>query len=320
MEVEIFETPSLSETEEKLLGVHSFINILNIIMGELRALTLEDSAQAEHNRLLLAIQRTKEILGNLHSSSSAPPAFSVIEDLEALALDGLDFRNFNSWDNWDFNHIDKPFPADSLTPKTTNYQHFYNLEKLFYVLKARYQEYLSQHGEPLRWIYHDVALLKMSFYELFRAVELNSKGRFRIVHNLAEQSNQDYLIHFDIYSVEGASIYMPLVLHDVTRDLILNARKYTPPGGRIVAGLIDTGKLLRFVVQDSGIGIPDDEMEKVVNFGYRGTNIGSLVRQYGGGFGLTKAYATTKKLGGRFWISSQVGIGTRITLEIPSPM
>lgn len=39
----------------------------------------------------------------------------------------------------------------------------------------------------------------------------------------------------------------------------------------------------------------------------------------GGGFGLTKAFHTTQKFGGRFWIESKIDLGTKISLEIPIP-
>ena len=39
----------------------------------------------------------------------------------------------------------------------------------------------------------------------------------------------------------------------------------------------------------------------------------------GGGFGLTKAYLVTRQFGGRMWIASRPGAGTRITLSIPRP-
>jgi len=43
------------------------------------------------------------------------------------------------------------------------------------------------------------------------------------------------------------------------------------------------------------------------------------VRTMGAGFGLTKAYYVTKQFGGRMWIASRLGVGTRITLIIPRP-
>ena len=112
---------------------------------------------------------------------------------------------------------------------------------------------------------------------------------------------------------------MPPVFQDVMRDLLANARKYTPPGGVITAGLSDNGEGIRFVVKDTGMGIPESEIMKVVEFGYRATNAARPTR--GGGFGLTKAFYITKTFGGRMWIESPVenGSGTRIEILIPRP-
>jgi signal transduction histidine kinase len=73
---------------------------------------------------------------------------------------------------------------------------------------------------------------------------------------------------------------------------------------------------LRFMVEDTGRGIPPDEITNVVQFGQRASNVGD-VRTMGGGFGLTKAVFVTKQFGGRFWISSEVGAGTRIRIVLP---
>jgi signal transduction histidine kinase len=126
------------------------------------------------------------------------------------------------------------------------------------------------------------------------------------------------MVNFGIESADGPIINMPPVFQDVMRDLIANARKYTEPGGEITAGLVDNGKELRFVVEDSGRGIPPDEVQQVVEFGKRGSNVDDKATM-GGGFGLTKAYLVTRRFGGRMWISSRPGPGTRITISIPRP-
>ncbi|XFA71814.1 ATP-binding protein [Thermosynechococcaceae cyanobacterium Okahandja] len=71
-------------------------------------------------------------------------------------------------------------------------------------------------------------------------------------------------------------------------------------------------------LHDTGCGIPSSELTKVVGFGQRGSNVQHR-RTMGGGFGLTKAFLVTKRFGGRMWIRSQEGVGTRITLQIPLP-
>jgi signal transduction histidine kinase len=105
-------------------------------------------------------------------------------------------------------------------------------------------------------------------------------------------------------------------MQDVLRDIIANAGKYSDPDGKISAGLHDDVEYLRIVVKDEGRGIPENELESVVNYGERASNIGNT-QTMGGGFGLTKAYFMTKQFGGRMWIASYLGKGTTVTIHIP---
>lgn len=122
----------------------------------------------------------------------------------------------------------------------------------------------------------------------------------------------------DIRSVDGGQISMPPVLQDCFRDLLANARKYTPPGGEIRGSLRDDGRELRVVVADTGRGIPETEVGHVVRFGQRGSNARPGETR-GGGYGLTKAYSICRRFGGRLWIESEIDIGTTVTMQIPRP-
>jgi signal transduction histidine kinase len=153
---------------------------------------------------------------------------------------------------------------------------------------------------------------------VFAAIERNSHGRYRILYNAALQQPSDYYVDFKIETDLDGKFRMPPVLQDVMRDLIANARKYTAPGGHITAALHAGTDGLRFVVHDDGRGIPHDEIKEVVGFGKRASNVGE-VRSMGGAFGLTKAFLVTKQFGGRFWIASKLGRGTRVRLWIPPP-
>jgi len=161
-----------------------------------------------------------------------------------------------------------------------------------------------------------LTITKHNFVELFAAIEKNSKGRYFIVFNIASKSPNDYIVDLNIESIEGTVIYMPPVLQDVLRDIVANARKYSNPGGRISAGLLDDGEYLKIVVKDEGRGIPADQVTDVVNYGKRASNVGDKDTM-GGGFGLTKAYFITKQFGGRMWITSEEGVGTTIRIQIP---
>ncbi|MBX3751467.1 MAG: sensor histidine kinase [Opitutaceae bacterium] len=301
VEVEITEIPALSPGESSLLDMHSLLNVLNVLYGELSllGLTLGDDPELLQPALA-ACDRFRADLGNaaasLRHAQTLPETVAAIQRVVAEELDRRPARKEESE------------VRDSLA----------NLQSVFKVLDVRSREILARSRTPGEWVDLPIEDLRADFREVFAAIEKNSRGRYRIIYNLARQEAADYFINFDIESANPSVVSMPLIFKDVMRDLMANARKYTPPGGTINAGLYETAETLKFSVQDTGRGIPAEELQTVVHYGKRGSNVGQ-VRTLGGGFGLTKAFLVTKQFGGRFWIRSEVGIGTRIRIEIPRP-
>jgi signal transduction histidine kinase len=300
MEVEITEAPQLTGEQAALVDMHSVVNIMNVLLNELDYLgeVLGDGA-----RLQPAVDAIQQIHQRLRGSDDLSADLGDLLGCEDRLMDvvraALEAHP---------GAADQPDVGDSVS----------NLRSVFAVLDARTRELLERVHAPGKWTDHDVEQLKANFTKVLAAIEKNSKGRYRIVHNIAGQEPRDYVVNFGIESVDGGVIHMPPVLQDVMRDLIANARKYTEPGGEISAGLVDNGKELRLVVEDTGRGIPPDEVQQVVAFGKRGSNVDDKATM-GGGFGLTKAWLMTRKFGGRMWIASRPGAGTRITISIPRP-
>lgn len=187
---------------------------------------------------------------------------------------------------------------------------------IFDVLRRRLSELKIHYEHPGKWVELDLNEFKEDFFRFFRAMQKNSRGRFNIVHNVAEKGDQDYLIHFEVDSDLGNRILMPLLFKDVIRDLVANARKYTEPGGRIDVGISLKNHRLIFRVEDSGMGIPEDELSRVFHYGYRATNARHM-RTMGGGFGLTKALLITEKLNGELTIQSAPEEGTTVCIDLP---
>jgi K+-sensing histidine kinase KdpD len=94
------------------------------------------------------------------------------------------------------------------------------------------------------------------------------------------------------------------------------AARSKDPGGRIEAALYSGNGKLSFVVEDSGRGIPPDEITDLVAFGAGGANVADRPTR-GGGFGLTKAYYVTRRFAGRMWVAGELDRGTRIEIRIP---
>ncbi len=299
MDVEITSIPPLSPGELSLVNCHSMLNIYNVLRGELTLLGLH--VAQDPDLLATSISRCDALVAGLRCSEAALLDATRIEQHERAIFDEIAatpaLARIRETD---------PFVVESLA----------NLQSVFWILRVRARELLARALAPEAWHAFDVAELRADFEEVFRAIEKNSKGRYRLVYNLAIQQTHDYYIDFKVEGTAGRHVLMPAVLKDVMRDLIANARKYTAPGGEIHAALHAATDGLRFVVADTGRGIPASELQTVVHYGRRASNVGET-RTMGGGFGLTKAFLVTKQFGGRLWIGSVEGQGTKVRIWLP---
>lgn len=107
------------------------------------------------------------------------------------------------------------------------------------------------------------------------------------------------------------------LIKQAARILIENASKYTPEGGEIVLKSLISDGHPAFSVQDSGIGISENDLQHIFERFYRADD--SRSKQTGGsGLGLAIAKWIIDRHGGRFEIVSRKDIGTRITVILPA--
>jgi signal transduction histidine kinase len=106
----------------------------------------------------------------------------------------------------------------------------------------------------------------------------------------------------------------PHWLHQVITNLLTNALKFTPAGGRvtITAGPAEADAVL--TVTDTGTGIPADELPRIFDRFWRGRQSSQIP---GSGIGLAVAAGLARAHGGRLSASSQPGRGTEMTLILP---
>ena len=105
-------------------------------------------------------------------------------------------------------------------------------------------------------------------------------------------------------------------LRDVLQNLLDNAVQYTPAGGQIIVSAVrDDGEIV-FTVSDNGIGIPHAEQERIFERFYRVDEGRS--REVGGtGLGLSIARHIAEAHGGRIWVESAIGQGSRFHFSVP---
>jgi signal transduction histidine kinase len=105
-------------------------------------------------------------------------------------------------------------------------------------------------------------------------------------------------------------------LEQVLSNLIGNAIKYSPEGGPITISVEADGGEIRISVRDRGIGIPDNEIDKIFGLFYRSEDRAS--RDIGGmGLGLYIAKEIIGRHGGRIWAESTLGEGSTFHVALP---
>jgi PAS domain S-box-containing protein len=102
----------------------------------------------------------------------------------------------------------------------------------------------------------------------------------------------------------------------VLTNLVSNAVKYSPQGGVIRIGARAEGDYAIVYVSDQGIGIPPEDQERIFERFYRVDNRLRRTTQ-GAGLGLYLARSIVEAHGGRMWVESQVGKGSRFFFTLP---
>ncbi|MGD0905941.1 MAG: ATP-binding protein [Candidatus Acidiferrales bacterium] len=106
-------------------------------------------------------------------------------------------------------------------------------------------------------------------------------------------------------------------LGEVLQNLLDNALQYTPRGGQIEVSARANGNSVTFTVADTGIGIPESDLERIFERFYRVDAARS--REAGGtGLGLAIARHIVDAHGGRIWVESAVGQGSRFHFSVAS--
>ena len=98
-------------------------------------------------------------------------------------------------------------------------------------------------------------------------------------------------------------------LRQVLENLLDNAIKFTPEGGSVGAGIHQHGGQVELWVEDTGIGIPVDDLPRLFDRFHRGCNAAGYP---GSGLGLAIAKAIVENHGGRIEAESVLGEGTRL--------
>ena len=106
------------------------------------------------------------------------------------------------------------------------------------------------------------------------------------------------------------------MVNTVIRNLVSNALKFTPAGGRIELFAQPSGEYVEVSVDDTGTGIIEEDIPKLFRIDAQYTNLGTDGER-GTGLGLSLCQDLVEKNGGEIWIESEQGKGSTFKFTLP---
>ncbi|MDZ4765863.1 MAG: ATP-binding protein [Chloroflexota bacterium] len=146
------------------------------------------------------------------------------------------------------------------------------------------------------------------FAELVRQAAANMQ---MAIYN--KQQQMDMQIHLE--DAPGVTVNSVL-LRECMENLISNASKYTPDGGRIIVRAYRHESRLIYEVEDNGIGIPKEHLPRLFQSFYRVKQPGTEGIE-GRGQGLSLVKTVIERHAGDVWVESEPGVGSRFGFWIP---
>ena len=107
----------------------------------------------------------------------------------------------------------------------------------------------------------------------------------------------------------------PKLLFQVFSNLLSNAINYSPGGANITLRAVAEGDTISVLVEDQGVGIPQQDIDRIFARYYRGSNVTSFV---GTGVGLFLVATVVQLHGGEIRVESTEGKGSRFTVTLPA--
>ncbi|MGZ3769196.1 MAG: ATP-binding protein [Bdellovibrio sp.] len=158
----------------------------------------------------------------------------------------------------------------------------------------------------------EVQLERMAF-----DLETATKNLCEIFKFKAKEKNINFKLDIQIEPENKIILTDPARLRQVLLNLIGNAIKFTDKGQILVSVTFDSSeKLVRFLIKDTGVGIPFDKQALVFQSFAQADS--SITRKFGGsGLGLAISKNLVELMGGRIWFNSEPGIGSEFYFTIP---
>jgi signal transduction histidine kinase len=105
-------------------------------------------------------------------------------------------------------------------------------------------------------------------------------------------------------------------INEMITNLLFNAIKYTPENKSVHLDAKSSDDYVQIDITDTGIGIPEDEVENIFEEFYRASNARDREKD-GTGLGLSIVKQIIERHGGRIWVESKEGVGSKFSFTLP---
>ena len=140
------------------------------------------------------------------------------------------------------------------------------------------------------------------------------EGLLKSLRHLAEQDG--VALHWTCESKLEVIMMDRDKFDKIILNLVINSIKFTPSGGNIDVDLEISGKNLSLSVKDTGVGIPQENLERIFDRFWQ-VDTSSTRKFQGSGIGLALVRSVTESLGGEVTVTSQIGVGTNFKIGFP---
>jgi signal transduction histidine kinase len=138
-----------------------------------------------------------------------------------------------------------------------------------------------------------------------------------VAHVSQETDGKEIAFVTDL-ALDGASLYADSrAITQIVVNLMANAVKFTPSGGRIALKAVAGAEGLSLVVRDNGRGMAPETVERCFEPFYQGSDKDVSRKREGTGLGLAISRRMAEMHGGTIHLESRLGAGTAVTLWLP---
>jgi two-component system phosphate regulon sensor histidine kinase PhoR len=162
----------------------------------------------------------------------------------------------------------------------------------------------------------DMSLIEMGLGADFERVDLAQVVRGALDDLQPSIEDKRITLTFEVALAVPPVRGVPVRLGQAVTNLVDNALKFTPPGGRVDVRLAVEGREVVLRVRDTGPGIPPAAQAKLFQ---KFSRVGQQRASEGHGLGLSIVRSVAEAHGGRAWVESQAGAGSTFALALPTP-